>query len=141
MLLPPIDQLAATGIRLSPIVVITVPVTTGGKNRITRANTGVINNPMSAETMTEPKAAGSPSPWVTMAVIVATVANDVPCTSGSWDPNHGTPTDCRIVASPPMNRQQATSSPSCSAGTPAAPPMMSGGAMMPPYMVRTCWAP
>src|SRR5262245_42820570 len=89
----PIAQLAATGSRLRPIVVITVPVTTGGKNRMIRAKNGVITKPMAAEAITEPKAAGSPPPWVTIAVSVATLANDVPCTSGSWEPNQGTPTD------------------------------------------------
>ena len=137
----PIAQFAATGIRLSPIVVITVPVTTGGKNLMIRAKNGVISKPMAAEAITAPNAAGSPPPWVTIAVSVATLAKDVPCTSGSWDPNHGTPIDCSRVARPPMNRQLATSRPSWAGGTPAAPPMISGGAMMPPYMVRTCWAP
>ena len=63
---------------------------------------------MAAEAITAPKTAGSPPPWVTIAISVATLAKDVPCTSGSCEPNHGTPTDCRIVARPPTNRQLAT---------------------------------
>ena len=123
------------------MVVITTPVTTGGKNRMIRAKNGVISKPISAEPITDPNTAAIPPPWVAIATRVATLANEVPWTSGSCDPNHGMPTDCRMVARPPMNRQQATSRPSCGAGTPAAAPTISGGAMIPPYMVRTCWAP
>ena len=72
----------------------------------------MMSRPMTAEPMTAPKTAGSPPPPVAMAVRVATLANDVPCTSGSWEPNHGTPTDCRRVARPPTKRQLATSRPS-----------------------------
>ena len=111
-------QLAATGINDSPIVVITTPVTTGGKKRMIRAKNGVINKPISAEPITEPNTAAIPPPWVAIATRVATLANEVPWTSGSCDPNHGMPTDWRMVARPPMNRQQATSRPSCGAGTP-----------------------
>ena len=76
-----------------------------------------------------------------MATMVDTEAKDVPWTSGSWAPKNGMPTVCRIVASPPTNRQLATSTPICSGVSPAAPPMINGGAMIPPYMVSTCWSP
>lgn len=101
----------------------------------------MIARPIAAEAMTDPNAAGRPPPCVTIATKVATLANDVPWTRGSCDPNHGMPTDCRMVARPPMNKQLATSTPSWAAGTPAAPPTIRGGAMMPPYIVSTCWAP
>lgn len=39
-LLPPITQRAATGIRVRPMVVMTIPVTKGGKNLVMRENTG-----------------------------------------------------------------------------------------------------
>src|SRR5690606_24754654 len=76
-----------------------------------------------------------------MAIMVATPENDTPWTSGSWDPNSGMPRVCSSVARPPMNRQAVMSSPSSSGGRPAASPMIRGTAMMPPYMVRTCWKP
>ena len=137
----PMIQPAATGSRLSPIVVITVPVTTGGKKRITVAKTGAISSPITDAAMTEPNTAGSPPPVVTIAPMVATPENDTPCTSGSWDPKNGTPTVCRIVARPPMNRHAAMRTPISVADSPAICPMMSGGAMMPPYIVSTCWMP
>ena len=40
-------QLAATGISVRPMVVMTVPVTTGGKNRTILENTGAISSPIS----------------------------------------------------------------------------------------------
>lgn len=138
-LLPP-AQRAATGSRLSPIVVMMTPVTTGGKNRTMRAKNGATSRPSTAAPITEPKTAGSPPPEA-IAPIVATLANETPCTSGSWEPKNGTPTDCRIVERPPMNRQDATRIAISDGGRPAAPPMMSGTAMMPPYIVSTCWSP
>ncbi|CAH0327847.1 hypothetical protein SRABI128_06522 [Microbacterium sp. Bi128] len=71
-------QLAATGISVRPMMVMTVPVTTGGKNRTILENTGAISSPMAAEAMTAPKTAGRPPPPVTMATIVATLANETP---------------------------------------------------------------
>lgn len=123
------------------MTVMTVPVTTGGKNLMIRAKTGVMSRPSAAEARTAPKAAWMPLPPCTIATSVATLAKEVPCTSGNWLPNHGTPTDCRMVASPPTNRQLATSRPIWVVSAPAAAPTMSGGAMMPPYIVSTCWAP
>ena len=137
----PTIQPAATGSRLRPIVVITVPVTTGGKNRMTVANTGAMSRPITEAAMTDPNTAGRPPPLVTIAPMVATPANETPCTRGSWDPKNGMPTVCRIVARPPMNRHAAISTPISSGLRPAICPMISGGAMMPPYIVSTCWMP
>ncbi|MCY1291084.1 hypothetical protein D9M68_497100 [compost metagenome] len=84
-LLPPIAQRAATGIRVRPMVVITMPVTSGGKNLVIRENTGVINRPISEAAMTAPSTAGiPPAPLLPMmAIMVATPAKDTPCTRGS----------------------------------------------------------
>ena len=84
-LLPPMAQRAATGIRVRPMVVITMPVTSGGKNLVIRENTGVINNPINDAAMTAPRIAGTPpAPSLpTIATMVATPANDTPCTSGN----------------------------------------------------------
>ncbi|GAB3256837.1 hypothetical protein GCM10027562_19340 [Arthrobacter pigmenti] len=138
---PPMDQLAATGISVRPMVVMTTPVTTGGKKRTIFAKKGAITSPMRAAARTAPNTAWIPPSPLTIASIVATVAKEVPCTSGSWQPKNFTPTVCRMVAIPPTNRQEAISTPSSAELSPAAEPMINGGAMMPPYMVRTCCRP
>ena len=134
-------QLAATGISVRPMVVMTVPVTTGGKNRMILENSGVMARPISEATITEPKTDWMPPPPWTMATMVETPAKETPWTSGSLEPKNGMPTVCRMVARPPTKRQAAMSRPMSWEDMPAAAPMISGGAMMPPYMVRTCWKP
>ena len=134
-------QLAATGISVRPMVVMTVPVTTGGKNLMILEKSGVMASPISDATMTEPKTAWMPPPPLTIATMVETPAKETPWTSGSWDPKNGMPMVWSSVARPPTNRQAAISRPMSWADMPAAAPMISGGAMMPPYMVRTCWKP
>ncbi|MCY1439696.1 hypothetical protein D9M71_559420 [compost metagenome] len=61
-LLPPIAQRAATGISVRPMVVITTPVTIGGKNLVMREKIGVISSPMNEAAMTAPSTAGMPPP-------------------------------------------------------------------------------
>ena len=124
-----------------PIVVMTVPVTTGGKNFTMSAKAGATISPSVEATRTAPKTSGRPSPPARIDVIVATPAKDTPWTSGSCEPKKGTPTVCRMVASPPMNRQEAMSTLMPPSSSPAALPMMRGTAMMPPYMVSTCCRP
>ena len=119
----------------------TVPVTTGGKNRTILENTGAISSPMAAEAMTAPKTAGRPPPPVTMATMVATLAKETPWTRGSWEPKNGTPRVWSSVARPPMKRAAAIRTPMSAGARPAAWPTIRGTAMMPPYMVRTCWKP
>ncbi|MNF62051.1 hypothetical protein D3C84_437220 [compost metagenome] len=84
-LLPPMTQRAATGIRVKPMVVITMPVTNGGKKRVMREKTGVINKPIKDAAMTAPSTAGMPppEPLERMAPMVATPANETPWTSGN----------------------------------------------------------
>ncbi|MCY1459415.1 hypothetical protein D9M71_768870 [compost metagenome] len=79
-LLPPIAQRAATGISVKPMVVITIPVTNGGKNLVIRENTGVINKPISDAAMTAPRIDWKPPspPLLTIATMVATPENDTP---------------------------------------------------------------
>ena len=134
-------QRAATGISDRPMAVMTEPVTSGGKKRMMRENTGVMSRPMTDAAITAPNTVGSPPPALRMATMVATLANDTPCTRGSLQPKNGTPSVCSMVARPPMNRHEAINMPISLEGRPAAWPMMSGTAMMPPYMVRTCWKP
>ena len=85
-------QRSATGNSDIPMIVMMQPVTTGGKNRTTPANTGEMRKPNSPATITAPKivasrALESPSEALeATAVIVPTAANDTPCTSGSREP-------------------------------------------------------
>ena len=104
-------QLAATGISVRPMVVMTVPVTTGGKNRMILENSGVMSRPISDAAITEPKTAWIPPPPWTIATMVETPAKETPWTRGSWDPKNGMPTVWRIVARPPTKRQAAISRP------------------------------
>ncbi len=84
-LLPPMAQRAATGISVRPMVVMTMPVTRGGKNLVMRENTGVISKPINEAAITAPNTTGRPpEPSLPMmAIMVATPAKDTPCTSGS----------------------------------------------------------
>lgn len=77
-LLPPIAQRAATGIRVRPMVVMTMPVTSGGKNLVMREKIGVISNPISEAAITAPSTAGMPPlpPLPMIATMVATPAKD-----------------------------------------------------------------
>ncbi len=134
-------QFAATGIRVSPMVVMTVPVTTGGKKRMIFENSGVMSRPISEAAITEPNTDWMPPPSSTIATMVETPAKETPWTRGSREPKNGMPMVWRMVARPPTKRQAAIRSPISCDGIPAAAPMISGGAMMPPYMVRTCWRP
>ncbi len=142
-LLPPMAQRAATGIRVRPMVVITIPVTSGGKNLVIRENTGVISKPIKDAAITAPSIAGiPPAPSLpTIATMVATPAKDTPCTSGNWQPKNGNPRVCNSVAKPPANSEAAISRPISAGDNPAAWPTINGTATMPPYMVSTCCRP
>ena len=54
LLPPPTTSSAATGSSAMPMIVITVPVTTGGKNRISRLKNGATRNVNSPATITAP---------------------------------------------------------------------------------------
>ena len=51
---PPAKSLKATGIKVIPMIVTTVPVTTGGKNRINLLKIGAINTTIRPEIKIEP---------------------------------------------------------------------------------------
>ena len=89
------------------------PVTTGGKKRMICEKNGEIASPISAATMTAPKTFCRPS-WPSSPMIesiVATDANEIPCTSGSWEPKNGSPSVCSSVAAPLTNSAHASSVP------------------------------
>lgn len=68
--------------------------------------------------MTAPSTAGKPPPpWLPrIAPMVATPANETPCTKGSWQPKNGRPRVCSSVASPPANNEAAISRPISAGG-------------------------
>ncbi|MNJ60392.1 hypothetical protein D3C77_561170 [compost metagenome] len=142
-LLPPMAQRAVTGIRVRPMVVITMPVTSGGKNLMMRENSGVISKPTNDDTITAPNTTGMPpEPSLPrMATMVATLAKDTPWTKGRRQPKKGIPSVCSKVARPPANSDAAISRPTSVDERPAAWPMIRGTAMMPPYIVSTCCRP
>lgn len=90
---PPMAHCADTGNRDRPMVVMTTPVTTGGKSLMMRAKNGAIRKPMAADAMTAPKTAWIPPSPLTIAVMVATPANEVPWTKGNWEPKNLMPKD------------------------------------------------
>ena len=121
-LLPPMAQRAATGISVRPMMVMTMPLTSGGKNLVMRENTGVISKPISDAAITAPNTAGRPpAPSLPIiAIMVATPAKDTPCTSGSCEPKNGRPRVCSRVARPPANNEAAISRPISAGDSPAA---------------------
>ena len=143
LLLPPMTQRAATGISVRPMVVMTIPVTNGGKNLVMREKTGVIRKPISDAAMTAPNTPGRPPPpsLLRMAPMVATPANETPCTNGNWQPKNGKPRVCSSVARPPANNEAAINKPISAGPSPAAWPRIKGTATIPPYMVNTCCRP
>ncbi len=107
MLAVPCAHRSVTGSRETPITVITTPVTTGGKNRSRRVKKGAMTKAMAPATISDPKIArrpSSPPPRVVpMASMVATAANEVPCTMGRRAPSRHRPRVCSSVARPEMN--------------------------------------
>lgn len=75
---PPMDHDAATGTRVMPIVVMIDPVTTGGKNRSTRAKNGAIRKPNTEATMMEPITDCMPPPVASTDSMVAIPVKDTP---------------------------------------------------------------
>lgn len=125
------------------MVVMTMPVTSGGKNLVMREKIGVISSPISEAAITAPSTAGMPPlpPLPMIATMVATPAKDTPWTNGNWQPKNGTPSVCNRVARPPANSEAATSRPMSPGARPAAWPRIRGTATIPPYMVSTCCRP
>ena len=115
-------QRAVTGIRVSPIVVMTTPVTSGGKYLMMRENSGVISRPINDDAITAPNTTGSPpEPSLPMMVImVATPAKETPWTKGRRQPKKGMPSVCSKVARPPANSDAAINIPTSAGARPAA---------------------
>src|SRR5699024_4340207 len=133
-------QSNALGSSVNPITVITEPVTTGGKNRTILPKTMLNAIPIRPAPIVAPKTAPRPWDWA-IAPMVDTAENEAPCTSGSRDPNIGSPSVCSSVATPLTKMVAVMSTLSSAADNPAASPTINGGAMRPPYIVRMCWVP
>ena len=139
--LPPIIQRIATGKSEIPIMVIIEPVTISGKKRTIFEKKGVINIPKIELTMTAPKIVWIFPPVVPIAIMLATAANEVPCTIGSFAPNHFSPSVCSNVAKPPTRIDAVINKAISAAFRPIAVPTTKGAAIRPPYMVSTCCKP
>src|SRR3546814_18960811 len=76
--LPPMAQCAATGIRDKHMMVMTDPVTSGGKNLMIFEKTGVMTKQAREEAMKAPNTHFRMQPETPQATMVATMANDKP---------------------------------------------------------------
>lgn len=90
-----------------PIVVMSVPVTSGRKYRNNRLNIGAMAIANTPDTMTAPYTAGNPAPVEAIAMIGPTDAKVTPMTTGSRIPKPPTPMHCGSVARPHANRTRA----------------------------------
>ena len=133
----PIAQRNATGISESPMTVMIVPVTTGGKSRTSWAKNGrqqQADQPGDDDRAEDrPQAARTGDRDHRRHTRERDALDD-----GSWAPTGPMPRVCSSVASPLTNSPAVTSRAMSPGDRPAAPPTISGGAMTPPYIVRMC---
>lgn len=124
------------------MVRITVPVTTGGKNRSIRLTKGASSTATIPAPITAPKSARAPiSPGVSlaMATIGPTAAKVTPIITGSRTPSHApAPIDWMIEAMPQTNRSAEIRNATSSGESFSARPTISGTAMAPAYITSTC---
>ena len=133
------------GIRLTPITRITVPVTTGGKKRSIRLITGARKIEITPAPITAPNSARAPSaPGAApaMATMGPTAAKVTPIITGILTPSQGpAPSDWMIEAMPQTNRSAEIRKATSSGGSCSARPTISGTAIAPAYITRTCCNP
>ena len=138
-------QLMPTRISEAPITTMMVPVTTGGKNRNIRLASGAMTMPIRPAPMMAPnrmRAPSGPGLAFAMATIGPTAAKVTPIITGSLMPNHCVaPNDWMMVTMPQTKRSAEIRKATCSGSSFRARPTMSGTAMAPAYMTRTCWMP
>ena len=139
--LSPAMRLTSAPISDSPMTQMTVPATSGGKNRIIIENGLAMSRPNTPEQSIAPYTAASPYCCAMMIIGLSTV-NVAPATTGSRTPKIlPMPTLWIIVAMPDTNRSALTSRPIVDIGSFSAPPTMSGTATAPAYMMNRCWSP
>ncbi|MCY1285572.1 hypothetical protein D9M70_345190 [compost metagenome] len=140
--LPPPAQFTATGKRVRPMEVITVPVTSGGKKRTMRDMKGAISRPKKPAAMVAPKMPWMPTPGIpAITTMLPTAAKLAPIITGMRMPTGPSPKDCTMVAMPATSRSALIRKAISSRERPAAWPTIRGTATAPPYMRRTCWKP
>ena len=129
----------------TPMTRMIVPVTTGGKKRSRRLTKGAISTVTMPAPMMAPKIMRAPStPGLALAIdtIGPTAAKVTPIITGSFTPNHWVaPSDCRIEAMPHTNRSAEIRNATSCGSSFSARPTISGTAMAPAYMTRTCCRP
>ena len=134
-------RLTSAPISDRPITQMTVPATRGGKNRTIIENGLAMSRPNTPEQSIAPYTAGSPY-LCAMTIIGLSTVNVAPATTGMRTPKIlPIPTLWITVAMPETNRSALTSSPMVVAGSPSAPPTMSGTATAPAYMMNRCCKP
>ena len=139
--LSPAMRLTSAPISDSPMTQMTVPATSGGKNRIIIENGLAMSRPNTPEQSIAPYTAGSPYCCAMMIIGLSTV-NVAPATTGNRTPKIlPMPTLWITVATPDTNRSALTSRPIVEIGSFRAPPTMSGTATAPAYMMNRCWSP
>ncbi|MCY1232859.1 hypothetical protein D9M72_453740 [compost metagenome] len=140
--LPPPAQLTATGKRVRPMEVITVPVTSGGKKRTMRDMKGAISRPKKPAAMVAPKIPWMPTPGIpAITTMLPTAAKLAPIITGMRMPTGPMPMDWMMVAMPATSRSALIRKAISSRDRPAAWPTIRGTATAPPYISRTCWKP
>jgi len=141
----PKTQLMPIRIRLTPITRMIEPVTTGGKKRRSFDIRGASSMAITPAAMIAPKMARAPSgPPLALAItcIGWTAAKVTPIITGSRTPNHWVAPRLWIRVTMPQVKRSAEIRKATSAGSSfSARPMISGTAMAPAYMTRTCWRP
>ena len=120
------------------MAVMIVPVTTGGKKRSILLKNGATSTVNRPDAMTAPRMVGRPVPALAMATIGPTAAKVTPIMTGRRMPNFQTPMLWISVAMPTANRSALIRKAIWSLGSFSAAPMISGTAMAPAYMTRTC---
>src|SRR5580692_6448028 len=134
-------RLTSAPISDKPITQMTVPATSGGKNRTSIENGLAMSKPNTPEMSIAPYTADSPY-FCAMTIIGLSTVNVAPATTGKRTPKIlPIPTLWTTVAMPETNRSALTSSPMVDVGSPSAPPTMSGTATAPAYMMNRCCRP
>ena len=129
-----LNQMAAAGISVMPMMVIRLPITTGGKKRSSRLVTGASATVMAPPAITAPNTCCTPYSLPIM-IMGASAMKEHACTSGSRAPNFQKPSVWISVATPEVSRLALMSSTTCAAVRPSALPKISGTATAPALCV------
>ena len=128
---------------LSPIEVITTPVTSGGNKGIKRPISGANNVVIKPAAIVAPNIPSRPiSGFIPMAIIGVTAANVTDIITGRRIPiKRPIPIHCNNVTIPQQKRSELMSIAIASFERPSRSPIIRGTATAPAYMTRTCCRP